>query len=154
MSALDRKTPSNPRFANVQPTLDTGPNMRKVVEQYQGTSGAHAHKRRQDEFFVRLRPATLSRLVQPMLDAEESIYQLGRDDAGSVVSSVAPHTAAGSYSEGSVLILDVRSFESFNECHIFGAMYYDTTMLSKATNQFPKEVYFFKVCCLRVLFDA
>jgi hypothetical protein len=147
MSTLDRKTPSNPRFANVKPTLDTGMNMRKVVEQYQGTSGAHAHKKRSDEFFVRLRPATLSRLLQPMIDGEESIYQLGRDDCGSVVSSVAPHTAAGSSSEGRVLVLDLRSFEDFEQCHVFGAMHYDTSMLSKATNQFPKEVYFFKVSC-------
>merc|ERR1719446_307311 len=42
------------------------------------------------------------------------------------------------------MILDVRPFEKYEECHVFGARHYDPTQLSKATNNFPRELYYFK----------
>eukprot|EP00965_Chrysotila_dentata_P240394 6203685-Pleurochrysis_carterae.AAC.2 len=33
----------------------------------------------------------------------------------------------------------------YEKCHIYGAMHYDRTDLNKSTNNFPREVYFFKV---------
>ena len=95
LNPLDKKTPTNPRFANVKPKLvrrldggdvcgsawhaidhlpqrtqDTGPNMRKILEQYQGTSGPNAHKKKADEFYVRLRPTTLGKLLLPLVEAQ------------------------------------------------------------------------------------
>ena len=32
----------------------------------------------------------------------------------------------------------------FDRCHVYGARQFDTTSLSKSTNTFPREVYFFK----------
>lgn len=144
-SVLDRKIPENPRFVNVRSRLDTGPNMRKVLERYQGTSGAFAHKRPADEFFVKLRPATLGELLEPLVEAQESIYNMavGREDATSVVTSVAPESAVEA-SEGNILIYDVRSFEAFMRGHVFGAQHYDVAQLSKSTNNFPREVYFYR----------
>eukprot|EP00325_Prymnesiales_sp_UTEX-LB-985_P009273 CAMPEP_0174702314 /NCGR_PEP_ID=MMETSP1094-20130205/6638_1 /TAXON_ID=156173 /ORGANISM="Chrysochromulina brevifilum, Strain UTEX LB 985" /LENGTH=254 /DNA_ID=CAMNT_0015900073 /DNA_START=29 /DNA_END=790 /DNA_ORIENTATION=- len=140
---LERKTPENPRFQNVRPRLDTGPNMRKVLERLEGTSGAFAHKRPADEFYVKLRPSTLGALLEPLVEASESIYNLGREDTASVVTSVAPESAAGT-NEGNILIYDVRSFEAFMRGHVFGAQHYDKTQLSKSTNNFPREVYFYR----------
>ena len=33
---------------------------------------------------------------------------------------------------GNLLILDLRPFEEYERCHIYGAMHYDRTSLSKA----------------------
>ena len=117
--------------------------MRKILEKYQGTSGPCAHKKKVDEYYVRLRPTTLGRLLEPAIAAQETIFELGREDTQSVQSLVPPSTSAGS-SEGNILILDVRPFEKFEECHVFGAMHFDLTQLNKSTNNFPREVYFYK----------
>ena len=140
---LNRKVPINPKFAHVRPTLDTGMNIRKILEQHEGTSGPNAHKKKRDEFYVRLRPSTLGRLLEPAVSSVESIYQLGHEDTASVVSSVVPDAAGGS-SEGNILILDLRPFEAFQRCHCYGAMHYDVANLNKASNNFPREVYFYK----------
>jgi len=139
---LDRKVPSNPKYRNVTSKLNTGPNMRKILQQYEGTSGPNAYKKKRDEYFQRLRPSTLGRLLEPALASEESIFRLVNDDAGSVVSVV--ESSAGTQGEGNLLILDLRSFERFDECHVFGAKQYDPKELSKATNNFPRDVYFYK----------
>ena len=129
----------------MQTRLNTGHNMRKVLEQSQGTSGVHAHKKKPDEFYVRLKPATVGRLLAPLVQAEESVFNLGREDATSVVSSVRPEAIDASSSQGNILILDLRPFETFEHCHVFGAQHYDTAQLNRASNNFPKEVYFYKV---------
>merc|ERR1711988_1708171 len=115
------------------------------MEQTQGTSGVHAHKKKANEFYVRLKPATIGRLLAPLVQAEESVYKIGREDTASVVSSVLPEAIEASSSQGNILILDIRPFETFEQCHVFGAQHYDTAQLNRASNNFPKEVYFYKV---------
>jgi centrosomal protein CEP41 len=141
---LQRKTPANPKFANTRTKLDTGFNMRKLAESFEGTSGPNAHKHAKDEFFTRLRPVTLGKLLQPLVDTEESIYQLDRDDTCSVVSSVVPGTANEGEAAGNMLLLDCRPFDAYTQCHVYGAMHYEVSALNKATNNFPREMYFFK----------
>ena len=85
---LERKVPSNPKFRNVGSKLNTGPNMRNVLRQYEGTSGPNARNKKRDEFFQRLRPSTLGKLLEPALESEESVYRLGHEDTASVVSVV------------------------------------------------------------------
>ena len=85
---MDTKIPSNPKYRNVSSKLNTGPNMRKILNQYEGTSGPSAHKKKPDEYFLRLRPSTLGKLLEPALECEESIFRLANDDAGSVISVV------------------------------------------------------------------
>uniref|UniRef100_A0A7S3B9N9 Rhodanese domain-containing protein n=1 Tax=Haptolina ericina TaxID=156174 RepID=A0A7S3B9N9_9EUKA len=116
--------------------------MRNVLRQYEGTSGPNARNKKRDEFFQRLRPSTLGKLLEPALESEESVYRLGHEDTASVVSVV--DSTATTEAEGNLLIYDLRSFERFNECHIFGAKQYDPRELSKATNNFPRDVYFYK----------
>jgi centrosomal protein CEP41 len=135
------------RYANVPTRLDTGPNMRKILAQYEHTSGPNARPKQQAEYYSKLKPLTLAKLLEPAMEEEESVYKLDRDDASSMVSSVVPSQAGTdvlSKQEGNLLILDVRSFEQFHECHIFGARHYDPAQLTKATNNFPRELYYFR----------
>ena len=151
---LDKKTPSSERYKTVSTKTDTGMNMRKLIESHAG-SGPNGHKKKKGEYFVRLKASTLGRLLEPLVDAEESVYGLANlaidDGAQSCVSSVVPHSAGnlpgsggGGPSEGNILILDLRPFEEFQQCHIFGAKHYDVAMLNKSTNNFPREIYFYK----------
>lgn len=142
----------NPRFAHVKATLNTGMNVRKVAEYYSGTSGPNAHKKKREEYYQRLKATTLGQLVQPAVESQESIFGLAAanaDDARSVVTSVPP-TAGAAGGPGSstgidnILILDVRPFEEFEQCHVYGARHYDVAQLNKSTNNFPREVYFFR----------
>jgi centrosomal protein CEP41 len=144
--APNRTMPQNQRYRNTQSRLDTGSNMRKVLQGYEGTSGPNAHKKKMNEFYVRLRPSTLGRLLEPLVEAEESVYQLAaaQDDSRSVVSSVMPEAGTAGSSEGNILILDLRPFEEFEQCHVYGARHYEIAQLSKSTNCFPREVYFYK----------
>ena len=141
---FEKRVPSNPKYANVSSKLSTGPNMRKVLGQYEGTSGPNARSKKKDEYFIRLRPSTLGRLLEPAIEAEESIYRLGNEDAASIISSVVDRTDDAVGASGNLLLLDLRSFEQFQECHIYGAKHYDPRELSKATNNFPKDIYFYK----------
>ena len=149
---LQRKAPQSQRYQNVKGVLDTGMNMRKILEQSQG-SGPNAHKKAKNEYFVRLRASTLGRLLEPLVEAEESVYGLANlavdDGARSVVSSVAPSAGglgggSGGPSEGNILILDLRPFEEYEQCHVYGAKHYDIACLNRSTNNFPREVYFYK----------
>ena len=163
---LEKKAPESQRYKGVGTRIDSGMNMRKILDQYQG-SGPNAHKKKKDEFFVRLKASTLGRLLEPLVDAEESVYglaNLARDDGNqSVVSSVLPSSTGGmapgggGASEGNILILDLRPFEEYQQCHAYGAKHYDVASLNKSTNNFPREVYFYKgpVECdkLVVLYD-
>jgi len=79
------------------------------------------------------------------VETEESIFQLGKEDACSVVSSVVPDSmSAAGTAEGNILIYDVRPFEEFEQCHVYGARHLDVTTLNRSTNNLPRDVYFFK----------
>ena len=43
-------------------------------------SGAHAHRKQADEFYVKLRPATLGKLLERIVVGLESISGHGRED--------------------------------------------------------------------------
>jgi len=140
------------KYRNVSSRLDTGPNMRKTLAQFEGTSGPNARIKQRDEYFSTIKPLTLAKLLEPCLEEEESIYKVDADDVQSVasgISSVVLQSDAGSRASvagcsGNLLILDLRPFEEYERCHIYGAMHYDRTNLSKATNNFPKEIYYYR----------
>ena len=81
-AAPNRAIPPNPRYANTSTKLNTGHNMRRILEASQG-SGPNAHKKQQNEFFVRLKAQTLGRLLEPLVETQESIYQLANEEMGS-----------------------------------------------------------------------
>jgi centrosomal protein CEP41 len=140
----------NARYAKVPTKLNTGPNMRKVLAQYENTSGPNARPKQQNEFYTKLRPLTLAKLLEPAMTQEESVYKLGNEDACSMVSSIVPSDAGtdvlAKHAErgANLLLLDVRSFDRYQECHLFGARHYDPVQLTKATNNFPRELYYYR----------
>jgi len=148
-----RRGPRSSKYSNISSKLNTGPNMRKTLTQFEGTSGPNAHRKQRDEFFSTLKPLTLAKLLEPCMDEEESIYKVDADEVRSVASGISRVTCqsdigsqvsmAGQIS-GNLLILDVRPYEEFEKCHVYGAMHYDKAWLSKSTNNFPKEVYYFR----------
>lgn len=124
--------------------------MRKILAQYEGTSGPNARVKKRDEFFMTLKPTTLAKLLEPALDQQESVYNMDSPESvysvySTVAANATPSEAGSSMGEGgSLLILDLRSFEEYQKCHIHGARHYDRSQLSKATNNFPREVYFYR----------
>lgn len=136
----------NPRYAKVVTKLNTGPNMRKVLAQYENTSGPNARPKQQHEFYTKLKPLTLAKLLEPAMAEEESVYKLVNEDACSMVSSIVPSDAGTDVRErgANLLLLDVRSFDRYQECHLFGARHYDPVQLTKATNNFPRELYYYR----------
>ena len=60
----------NPRYAKVPTKLNTGPNMRKVLAQYENTSGPNARPKQQHEFYTKLKPLTLAKLLEPAMMAQ------------------------------------------------------------------------------------
>ena len=141
-AAPNKAIAANPRYAGARTKLDTGPNMRKMLEKYQGS--AYGHKKQKDEFFVRLRAQTLGRLIEPLVAQEESIYALANDDTRSVATSVVPESAGGSSDGGNLVIFDLRPFEEYEQCHVYGARHLDPSTLQRSTNNLPREVFFFK----------
>ena len=86
----NKRVPSNPRYKGVVSRLDTGPNMRKILAQYEGTSGPNARVKKRDEFFMTLKPTTLAKLLEPALEQAESVYNMdSAESIGSVYSQVA-----------------------------------------------------------------
>jgi hypothetical protein len=68
---LDRKTPSNPRYSDVGPRLNTG----KTVNQVEILSNQSISRKR-GELFRRIKPSTIAKLIEE-LGTSESIYDLG-----------------------------------------------------------------------------
>ena len=80
------------------------------------------------------------------MEAEESIYKVEKDDAVSTVTTMvdAMQMSDDAIKNAEVMILDCRPFEDYHACRVHGAYHYDIAQLGKATNQFPRELYFFK----------
>ena len=169
-----RSRAPDPRFAHLKPRVDTGSNMRKLMEKYEGTSGPNARAKQTHTYFRRIKPLDLERRLAPDIECEESIYAYDLDEASaamslggaSVAASIVSHAADASTSASiaaaaagaSVLCLDCRSFEQYSDSHVRGARHYDLAQLSHSTNHFPKELYFFRGPAggdkLIVLYDA
>jgi hypothetical protein len=150
-SVSDKRVPANPKYQGVQTRLDTGASLSKRPPAM--PASAHAVAQRRDEEFKRIKPATLSRMIQEQQEEGcESIFNLGGagDDAASQSSmrlsnSAAPGAksqAAGSVFSvaGSVLsvvdsdtcvaesrnlvLLDLRGPEDYEKCRLPFAISY------------------------------
>ena len=143
---LSRRTPSNPKYDGVTSRLNTGMTVAKLNKRYAGTGGPNAHRRPTNQYFAKLKPTTLAKLVEPKMEAEEPIYKVEKDDAVSTVTTMvdAMQMSDDAIKNAEVMILDCRPFEDYHACRVHGAYHYDIAQLGKATNQFPRELYFFK----------
>ena len=64
---LSRRTPSNPKYDGVTSRLNTGMTVAKLNKRYAGTGGPNAHRRPTNQYFAKLKPTTLAKLVEPCL---------------------------------------------------------------------------------------
>lgn len=168
----NKRVPVNPRYQRVTSRIDTGPNMRKILAQYEGTSGPYAHVKKSSEWYMTLRPTTLAKLLEPAMEGDEkqSIYNLDlAESVSSPHNAVPTHSACaalshsgafspgetrseGGYSEvaseapegGNLVIYDLRPLSEYERCHIHGARHFDPLQLKKSANQFPREAYYYK----------
>lgn len=127
---LDKKVPRNPKYERVGPVVKTG----KTIKQVEVLSNQSVAKRK-GELFKRIRPSTVSKLIEETQVAE-SIYSMGGeevkdiDDSASVFSyapSEAPSMASvvtvntealGITEDSEYVVLDLRDPEEFEKCHI------------------------------------
>mmetsp|Transcript_2404 Transcript_2404/g.3674 ORF Transcript_2404/g.3674 Transcript_2404/m.3674 type:complete len:243 (-) Transcript_2404:124-852(-) len=159
MKATEKKVPQNPKYANVQSSIDTGASARKVT-----TVSEKAVAKRRDEIFKRIKQSTLARLIKEN-EQSESIYALGGDDgpvddrasaasvaggvsvAGTMISQVGSvvsvcETDVSVQQAKSMLLLDVREPDEFAACHIQSAQNYPMRML--AQDRVTPELHRFK----------
>mmetsp|Transcript_64115 Transcript_64115/g.119207 ORF Transcript_64115/g.119207 Transcript_64115/m.119207 type:complete len:253 (-) Transcript_64115:155-913(-) len=162
---LDKKVPSNPKYAGVSSKLDTGASANK--QPVVSTSSA---ARRRDEIFKRIRAATLVRMIQET-DVPESVYNMGSPNKAegdgvsvsamsskpfqanppkSVAASVASVGSVGSVisvietdttvdEARDLVLVDLRDPAEYERCHIPLAMSYPACYINR--DQFPPELH-------------
>ena len=108
--------------------------MRKIIE------ALGREDKKKNEFFVRLRPVTLGRLLELLVEQEESGQRALWPRGYAVGHLVGVPSERG----GNLLIFDLRDFSEFEQCHVYGARHLEVAMLNRSTNNFPREVYFYK----------
>merc|ERR1719171_2307370 len=156
---LSKRVPSNPKFANVTSTLNTGAKV--------GGGGAaptnNAVAKRRNEIFKRAKLSTLARLIKEN-EVSESVFALADyDDRGDAVSTSAVVRAPASVSQaptavsctGSVVsviesdigfmenpdfvLFDLREEDEFMQSHIAYALSYPATMIGR--DKFSPELF-------------
>merc|ERR1712188_90456 len=136
---LQERMPSNPKYAHVRSTLDTGASMSKFVEKHKETF--HPKK---DEYFKRIKGGQLVELLEDEDVEEETVYGL----MGAQESEVGPTVVHGEgdqdMDEALYLLLDLRDEAEYDACHINTAMPYPHTLLTHSTNYFTAEIYRYK----------
>jgi len=137
-AAPNKAMPSNPKYANVTSKLTTGPNVRNVAVKSTRTP-------QEKQYYQRLKATTLARLLGPLVNGLESIYELGQmganDDGRSVVSSVAPTAQAGGVGDHNFVMYDLRPFTEYEQCHVHFSKHLEVAMIGRSTNNMPHETY-------------
>eukprot|EP00002_Diphylleia_rotans_P035286 TRINITY_DN7686_c0_g1_i2.p1 TRINITY_DN7686_c0_g1~~TRINITY_DN7686_c0_g1_i2.p1 ORF type:complete len:325 (+),score=49.03 TRINITY_DN7686_c0_g1_i2:71-1045(+) len=154
---VNKAIPKSTKYADVQSVVDTGPNLKKVLDQ---PRVIFARFKKESEIFQRVRPSELATALelgnkQAQVDLDESFssrlslgssaeFSSQRHDSGSILR---PEPARGSRTMMDVddtrmyLLLDLRDPEDYEKCHIATAISYPVRMLSRAINCFTPEIY-------------
>eukprot|EP00304_Pavlova_gyrans_P006449 CAMPEP_0206036000 /NCGR_PEP_ID=MMETSP1466-20131121/2483_1 /ASSEMBLY_ACC=CAM_ASM_001126 /TAXON_ID=44452 /ORGANISM="Pavlova gyrans, Strain CCMP608" /LENGTH=286 /DNA_ID=CAMNT_0053410437 /DNA_START=69 /DNA_END=929 /DNA_ORIENTATION=- len=156
---LDKRVPArSQRYESVGSRINSGSNTRKIMQQYEGTSGPNARVKVHDEYFQWLKPTTLAALIEEIdRQEDESVYALANGDARSVATSVRSGAASVVHSEvaspsgaqvserhRNVLILDCRPPEEYDTWHIRGAVSYPPSQMIHASNSLPQDIYYYR----------
>ena len=106
-----RRAPESKKYANVKATINSGKTVTKSAESWEEMNVNVRF--RKNEYFRRIRADTLLRLLEADDDDENSPQ---------------------------VLLLDLRSSDEYDSCHVRGAVNYPIAMLSRAMNPFIPEI--------------
>lgn len=138
---LQQRIPTNPKYAHVKSTLDTGASMSKFVEK----SKDSFHPRK-DEYFKRIKGSQLVELIEDEDVEEETVYGLvsQQDTATEVGQHVVHGPGATDMDEALYLLLDLRDEMEHQIGHIATAVAYPHTQLTHSTNYFSAEIYRYK----------
>jgi len=141
---MDKKIPTNPKYAHVKSSLDTGASMSKFVDKNKDKVVP-----KKDEYFKRLKGSQLVDLIDEEDVEEETVFGLvgqsaDRDQASEVGACVVHNEEAQDIAEALYLLLDLRDEEQYDACRISTAVSYPHTMLTHSTNYFTPEVYRYK----------
>merc|ERR1711988_1556690 len=138
---LQQRIPTNPKYAHVKSTLDTGASLSKATERSKQT-----YHPKKDEYFKRIKGGQLVELIEDEDVEEETVYGLvGQADETTEVGPCVTHgEAAQDMDEALYLLLDLRDEVEFDMCHITTAIPYPHTQLTHSTNYFSAEIYRYK----------
>lgn len=137
---LQQRIPSNPKYAHVKSTLDTGASVSKFEEKAKNVS-----KPKVDEYFKRIKGSHLVELIEDEDVEEESVFALvGAEEVKGSAECVVHSEASQEMDEALYLLLDLRDEADFEECHINTATHYPHTQLTHSTNYFSAEIYRYK----------
>merc|ERR1711998_542796 len=136
---LQQRIPTNPKYAHVRSTLDTGASMSKLAEKSKDTF--HPKK---DEYFMRIKGSQLVELIEDEDVEEETVYGLVGQETTEVGPCVVHGESAQDMDEALYLLLDLRDEGDYEQCHIATAICYPHTQLTHSTNYFSSEIYRYK----------
>ncbi|CCW66492.1 unnamed protein product [Phytomonas sp. Hart1] len=142
---LQRRIISNPKYQYVKGVVETGYTV-EVAEFIRNQT--IRLKRQPGELFQRLRTSTVANnlrrqylpsFLPPMADGG---YAKPMDEYGGSLGILT--NADKQYNKTDLLMLDCRSVEEYDKCHILGAFHYPKTRLNHAMCPFLPEMYTYK----------
>lgn len=150
---LKKRIVSNPRYDQVQPTIECGitANLAKLIRESEPSI-----KQAQGELFRRIRCSNLGGYLEEkqhqQMEQEFRAQYASDPEFARQAQLVAPTPLPPQLEEFCLpaaqkreyLILDVREREDYEKCHINGALHYPTIKLVHATNPFTPEILQFK----------
>jgi len=142
---LDKRVPRNPKYAGVEGKLDTGLTVDKVR-----ALSTKQYLKRKNEVFLRITPPQLYELfAEYEADGQEAIAGRGAGAAASRGGHMGAGPLIVTHEEEELpdyerpyLILDIRSVQEFQECHILQARSFPASMLRQ--DRMLPELYSFR----------
>lgn len=134
---MDRRVQKSDKYAHVKGTLNTGMTVDKVQ-----IVTAREYSKRRDEIFFRLKKMQMAQLYDEYEAEDYEQIQHSPDNRGGEPRIVTYDQFDEPEYEKPYLILDCRSAEEFNQCHLLRARSFPYAMLRR--DQLHPEVYKFR----------
>jgi centrosomal protein CEP41 len=146
---LQKKLVQNAKYEGVGSTVDTGitVNVTKALKDNEVSI-----KQQQGELFRRMRPSSLANLLAKKIQQaqmEEQLQNLSLEDQQHLRMAMGQNDMPDfplppRVPPKDVLLLDLRERDQFEKCHIGSAISYEASYLSRAMNQFTREILSYK----------
>lgn len=152
--AMNRRTPTNPKYAGVRGRVDSGSTVSKV-----NTVSNRTIIKRADEIFYRLSPAQLHALLSEYTPQDEQVQVTAhRGQAYDYNPKLVVHEADDKpqvdAAERPYLVIDVRGDDFFHQAHVLQAHCFPQRLLLQDRSTRELHHYRNREGCLIVLYDA
>lgn len=129
--------PRNPKYSHVKPVVDSG--MTVELAEYMRRSLNQLKPKKPGELFRRVPTALIGQYI------EKRVYQPQILPDGGFARPMDEYQRNDpEENEVEVLLLDCRSAEEYEECHIAGALHYPPAKIHHAIHQLLPQMFFFK----------